>query len=514
VMRHRIEPHGVGNRRRIVLAVVVIALTAVVVRTTVALEGSGRATVHQASSAQHPNILVVTTDDQTASEFTRQTMPFTMGFFRDRGSVFTNSMAVPPLCCPDRAGFITGEYAQNHGVETNEPGYPHLREKENTLPVWLGRAGYRTGLVGKFLNGFPVLGGTTPPGWDEFFAAGGEEIAYRDFDVAVNGRPRHYSHRYSTDVYTSAAERFISGAHRDQRPFFLWLTYNAPHTVADGVAPCPGQKGQPESMADFRQAADVPMPSNPATRERDTNDKGPWVSGLPPVDKARSKYIHKKWRCSVSALPPVDRGMRSIVGELRRAGELNRTIIVFDSDNGFFYGEHGIPADKEIPYDPALRVPLAIYVPPSLRDGPVQSDISSLVSNVDLAPTLLHYAHARPCRDSSRCRTIDGRSLKPLLGGRSPDWASDRALPIELDSDFVYQAFRSPRLFYMKLEADRTGQLGHPEHELYNLRRDPFELHNLFARGRGVSEARKQRLADRLTRVTHCAGTHGPRECP
>jgi N-acetylglucosamine-6-sulfatase len=505
----------VGNRRRILWVVIAGVLAAAIVQTSVALEGSGHATPRSAlRPSGKPNLLVVTTDDQTASQFTPQAMPFTARFFQRRGSVFTNSMADPPLCCPDRAGFLTGEYAQNHGVFTNEPGYPHLREKQNTLPVWLSRAGYRTGLVGKYLNGYPVLDGPAAPGWDEFFAAGGEEIAYRDFDVGVNGTPSHYGGgSYSTDVYTGEAERVIGQSVEAGSPFFLWLTYNAPHTVPDGVAPCPGQKAQPESMADFRRAAAIPVPQNPATRERDVSDKGPWVRSLPPIDQARSKYIHKKWRCALSAVPPVDRGMRSIIGRLRRTGELGRTIIVFTSDNGFFYGEHGIPADKEVPYDPALRVPLAIYVPPGLRDGAQPGRSPALVSNVDLAPTLLDYAHARPCRHPGRCRTIDGHSLRPLIDGQTPSWTAGRTLPIELDSDFVYKAFRNPNLFYMKLMADRTGRLAHPERELYNLRRDPWELHNLFGRRRGVGAPRRRLLARRLFRVTHCSGTHGPRAC-
>jgi N-acetylglucosamine-6-sulfatase len=502
------------------IAIALGSIAVVAWTTTVAVGGHGHTADREPAvggpqSGIHPNLLVVTTDDQTASQFMRRAMPFTRNFFKRRGSMFSNSLAVPPLCCPDRAGFLTGEYPQNHGVLTNEGGYSYLKQKENTLPVWLGRAGYRTGLVGKYLNDYPVLGGVPAPGWDKFFAAGGETIGYRDFDVGANGVPRHYDEsRYSTDVYTHAAERFMQGAERSGQPFFLWLTYHAPHIVPEGSPPCPGASAQPESTADYRRVAGVPLPEDARRQEVNVSDKGPWVSQMPPISSHRFRYIHKKWRCALASLLPVDRGIRSIVHRLRRHGELNRTIIVFTSDNGFFYGEHRIPADKKLPYEPSLRVPLAISVPPGTSRGPRPQTIPSLVSNVDLAPTLLDYAHARSCKNPGRCRTIDGHSLRPLLDGTVPEWTRNRALPIELDEDFVYKALRTPRLLFMRLVSDRTGPLAHPDFELYDLRTDPSELHNLWTEDGAVSPSRKRRLVGRLQRLTHCAGTHGRPACP
>lgn len=483
--------------------------------TALARDGQGSPSSAGAPAANGPNLLVVTTDDQTSTQFTGRAMPFTHRFFSRRGTVFQNSMAVPPLCCPDRAGFLTGEYAQNHGVLTNEVGYSDLRQKQNTLPVWLQRAGYRTGLVGKYLNGYPVLGGTPAPGWDRFFAAGGDAVGYRDFDVGVDGEPRHYEEpAYSTDVYTAAAQRFIGNASAARRPFFLWLTYNAPHTIPDGEVPCTGESAQPKSMRDYRSAAGVPLPERPPDAERGVADKGPWVAQLPPIASHRYASIRRKWRCALATLLPVDRGMRSIVRQLRATDELDRTVIVFTSDNGFFYGEHRIPADKRLPYDPSLRVPLAVFIPPGLRPGSRVSEVGGLVSNVDLAPTLLDYAHSRPCKNPDRCRVLDGHSLRPLLDGGTPSWTRHRALPIELNEDFTYTAIRTPRTLFMRLIADRTGRFARPEFELYDVRSDPGELHNLWYRRGAVSPRRKRRLIRRLHRLTRCAGTRGPGACP
>jgi N-acetylglucosamine-6-sulfatase len=505
----------VSMRHRTLWAAIALGSVLVPLGVT-AVAHDGRPSPNRAApAARAPNLLVVTTDDQTLTQFTERAMPFTHRFFSRHGTVFTSSFAVPPLCCPDRAGFLTGEYAQNHGVLTNESGYTYLRQKENTLPAWLHRAGYRTGLVGKYLNGYPVLGGTPAPGWDRFFAAGGDAVGYRDFDVGVDGQPRHYGgEHYSTDVYTRAAQRFMGNTTGGHRPFFLWLTYNAPHTIPVGEAPCTGESAQPKSMADYRQAAGISLPERPRAAEKDVSDKGPWVSQLPPIGAHRYRYIRRKWHCALASLAPVDRGIQSIVAQLRRSGELQRTVIVFTSDNGFFYGEHRIPADKRLPYDPSLRVPLAIFVPNRLRAGERASQADSLVSNVDLAPTLLDFAHARPCKNTGRCRTLDGHSLRPLLAGSAPGWTRNRAFPIELNEDFTYHAMRTRRVLFMRLAADRTGPIAPPEFELYDLRSDPGELHNLWDRPGAISPGRKRQLVRRLHRIVHCAGTRGPVACP
>lgn len=441
-------------------------------------------------------------------------MPFTWRFFHKTGSVFTNALSAPPLCCPSRAGFLTGDYAQNHGVLTNDSGYSHLTQKENTLPVWLGRARYRTAVVGKYLNGFPALH-STPPGWDDFFGSGGGLIDYVDFDVGVNGEPRHYGgHRYSTAVYTKAAERFLRSTARQDQASFLWLTYNAPHTVPDGAPPCPGINAQPQTAADYRRFAHARLPRTPALHERDVSDKGRWIRRHGPASPRELTEVTDHWRCALSSLPAVDRGFRSIVNELRRLGELDRTIIVFTSDNGYFYGEHGVADDKLLAYDPALRVPLAISVPPGLGGGQSPSRISALVSNVDLAPTILDYSHVRPCKNGDRCRTVDGRSLRPLLAGDRAPWTKNRAIPIELKDDFTYKALRTPGLLYVKLVGDPLGRLRRPEIELYDLHNDPFQLHNLWAEDRAANRARQRRLATRLHALTQCSGTRGAGACP
>jgi N-acetylglucosamine-6-sulfatase len=107
----------------------------------------------QAEAAKRPNIVVVTTDDQTLASLRPDTMPNVSRLLAGKGTTFTDAIVTTPLCCPSRATWITGQYAHNHGVTSNGLGYAALEDKANTLPVWLDRAGYKTAHVGKYLNG-------------------------------------------------------------------------------------------------------------------------------------------------------------------------------------------------------------------------------------------------------------------------------------------------------------------------------------------------------------------------
>ena len=148
------------------------------------------------------------TDDQTFSSFGPEAMPKTWRLFHDdRSAVFERAVASPPLCCPARAGLITGQYPHNHGVLGNVPGYADLTDKPNVLPAWLDQAGYRTAMVGKYLNEYEQVGGEEPaPGWDSWNAVFGYP-AYFDYTLNANGNvdtvgsdPGDYSTTRFTDI--------------------------------------------------------------------------------------------------------------------------------------------------------------------------------------------------------------------------------------------------------------------------------------------------------------------------
>ena len=448
------------------------------------------------------------TDDQTAAQFDTKVMPYTTRFFAERGTEFDQAMAAPPLCCPARAGFLTGQYPHNNGVDANTPGYPLLREPDSTLPVWLRRAGYRTGFVGKYLNGYELVGGAEPaPGWDRWLQVQGY-ADYFGYDVSDDGHvsqagtgPRDYS----TRLLTREAIHFADDASAGGDPFFLWLAYNAPHTLTGGYPPpCDGIVAQPPSSRAYERFADTPLPEPGSFDEADVSDKGRWVSSQQLGD-GEIETMTKRWRCGLAALRAVDTGFHRLMESLEASGELDDTLVVFLSDNGYFFGEHRIADDKRLPYEPALRVPLAIRMPAG-ADQPSRSD--ALVANVDLAPTMIDLASARPCI-ADRCRPPDGRSLVPLLTGDEGEWPHDRGVLVELDDGFTYSAIRTPGHLYAELTADRQGPLPQPETELYDLAADPDELENLA----GADPELEAGLAERLGALRRCAGTTGKAAC-
>jgi N-acetylglucosamine-6-sulfatase len=166
--------NGAGGAARLVIAA---AALVAVLATAPGAEATGR-----------PNIVVITTDDQPFSTHKRKYMPRLFGELVDKGISFSQAVQAVPLCCPARATLVTGQYPHNHGVTGNQPGYPNLIGKNNVLPVWLKRAGYRTAHVGKWMHGYEGVAGTTPaPGWDRWFTQL-DVRRYWNYDLSVNGR--------------------------------------------------------------------------------------------------------------------------------------------------------------------------------------------------------------------------------------------------------------------------------------------------------------------------------------
>jgi N-acetylglucosamine-6-sulfatase len=455
----------------------------------------------RAQATQPPNLLLVVVDDQARNSFAHPYMPLAIKNLARHGTRFANGLAAPPDCCPDRAGILTGQYPHNHGVFSNTPGYLALRDRGDTLPVWLRRAGYRTGMIGKFMNHY--RGNHPAPGFDQWFAGSG---TYFGYNVSDNGVVRHYGTRrqdYSTDVLTRHAQRFLRGSD----PFFLWLGYNAPHIAnrrfqhTNGRGgPCRGRMPQPPTTALERRFSKARLRQSAAFNERVVSDKPRRIRSLPPLNRAQHDLIRRRWRCTLATMSVVDRDLNRIVTKLRDSGQLSNTIIAYVSDNGYFFGEHRIPNGKGFPYEEALSVPFAIRVPRAISQSPPLVD--EVVSNQDIAPTFLDYANAEPCSGADHCRSPDGHSLVPLLGGPGR-WPSGRGALVELntkarsDCACAYEAIRTRRYLY--------DELASGERELYDLRQDPGELQNVA--GSPSYRLRQRSLAERLANLRDCSGS-------
>ena len=471
-----------------------------------------------AAAQRPPNFLLILVDDQARNTFKPRFMPRTFHDLVDHGTRFTNAIAAPPLCCPDRAGIVTGQYPHNHGVFSNRPGYADLRDPQNTLPVWLQNSGYRTGLFGKFMNHYSDVAGAVPaPGFDRWFALLDGRGSYFDYQVSDDGTVRRYGHRrpaYSTNLLTRKTRQFIREGAGGSRPFFAWLGYPAPHVQRVAAGRCQGQNPLPPGRAAYRRFRHVPLPRSRAFNERRVADKPGEIRALPRMRTPAVVEIERRWHCVLAAMVQVDRQVGHLMEELRRDGELRRTIVIYLSDNGFFFGQHRLRNGKGFVYEPALRVPFAMRVPRAYGGSASSRSVDNLVSNQDIAPTLLGYVNgyggsADSCGSPGDCRRLDGRTLQPLLGGVG-QWRRERGVLVELDSRppvmgnhpeclCAYQAIRTGRYLYSELVGG--------ERELYDLRLDPEELRNRA--GSATYAERERSLASRLDRLRQCSGLEG-----
>jgi N-acetylglucosamine-6-sulfatase len=457
-----------------------------------------------AAESRRPNIVFILSDDQTASAFSAKKMPRTRKALGRHGMTFTDSIAAPPLCCPYRAAFLGGQYAHNNGVNKNRPGYGALVDPDLVLPVFLRGAGYRTAFVGKFLNGSTASLGRSPaPGWDHWFGMSSPP-RYQNAEFSVNGRLRTFGRRsQSSQVMTGEARSFIRRESRTRAPFFLWLAHFAPHPSRErtGTAKCAGQRTAKPRAKDFRFAKRFSFPRSGNFNKRDRS-KPSWVTDNPRLGADERRTERRKWHCMLAASQQVDRSVVQIVRQLRQSGELANTWIVFGSDNGFQYGEHRIRG-KRGTYEEMLRVPLVIRPPAEPRfKGQRGKRNSTLVSQVDLAATIVDIARAEPCVNK-RCRVLDGQNLVPLLRGARPSWArGDRAVPIRLRGCQTMAIRTSTRLSYIETRAGGNNQCASApvNQELYDVRRDRGQTNNL------VPDPRVRELRRRLATLQRCSG--------
>jgi N-acetylglucosamine-6-sulfatase len=513
------------DRRRVFRTGFAIAIAGIVL--SAAGCGSGGPAVRTTTGSKippptgsEPNVIVVMSDDQDAASMP-EAMPRTERLAR-MGTTFTDFVVTTPSCCPSRATFLTGQYGHNNGVLANVPGYPDLTEKENVLSAWLQRAGYRTAEFGKFMNLYENAstenGNLPAPGWDVW-----EPLlppySYFDYSLSIDGRSRHFgtaNRDYLTDVLIDRAVRYIEADRSGSRPFFAWVNLYAPHLVS-GAEPragrCPNSAIPAPGDRDRFTPGNVPTPRS--FGEDDVSDKPQFVRARPPLNQARAERYRRDRACRLDSLAAVDRGVARIYSSLRRTGQLDDTLLMFTSDNGWLEGEHRMEG-KALPYEEAVRVPLIVWAPPNLRGSASSTRVSDPAANIDLAPTILQAASGQSCRTKSICRVVDGRSLVPLLRGHAETWPKDRPILLESrEGDFgicEFDAVRTPRYLYAEYSPFLTGSSGDCApvngRELYDLRSDPSELENLLAAPVASPDARvASDLSNKLVGLRECQGS-------
>jgi N-acetylglucosamine-6-sulfatase len=439
-----------------------------------------------------PNVVVIMTDDQTLESL--RVMTNTRKLIADQGTTFDNYFVSFPLCCPSRATFLTGRYSHNTGVVGNNfrNGLAQLDETD-TLPVWLKASGYSTIFVGKYLNEYQRLQGLSiPPGWDQWYA--GEKLGYFNHSMNRNGKLAFYGssdESYQTDVYTNTAVNLLHHFAAEKAPFFMWLSYFAPHYGGPREPGDPAGLKTPVPAPRHRgRFANAQLPRPPSFDEADVEDKPRAIRNKPRLDPTTIAGLTSSYRQRLESLLAVDEGVARVIATLRQAGALDKTLIVFTSDNGYLEGEHRVADAKEQLYEPSIRVPLLMRGP----GVPRGLHLSQLTVNADLAPTIAAATGTTPSLG------VDGRSLLPLLTGPGREWGRDILLERgpggNLLEGRLYTAIRTPRYVYAEYSSG--------ERELYDLQEDPYELTSRHDDPEYL-EVRLE-LARRLAQLRDCAG--------
>jgi len=466
------------------------------------------AAVATGTTTSRPNIVFVLTDD-LSNNLVRY-MPHVRAMMR-HGATFTNYFVTDSLCCPSRTSIFTGLYPHDSGVFTNvgaDGGFWTFNRQHNpgrTFAVALQKRGYRTALMGKYLNGYEpdmrlasARRTYVPRGWDDWVGAG---RAYKEFDYDLNENHRvvHYGHAaraYFTDVMARHAHEYVTRAAKpgatSLRPFALEIATFAPHEPS---VPAP---------RDQHKFPLVQAPRTPAFGNQDSAGNPPWLD-LPPLTPEAITSIDRDFRRRVRSVLAIDRMIGELQRQIRAGGLASNTYFVFSSDNGYHMGEHRLWAGKETAFDTDIRVPLVI-TGPGIRPG---VRIDSLAENIDLAPTFEELAGNKPNP------SVDGRSLVPLLEGRQPaNWR--KAVLVEHhgpdlnpdDPDFQPPAAGNPPTYEaIRLQHEVYVEYVDGEREYYDIADDPYELRNAYG---DLTPDRVSELHSALTQLVAC---HGAAAC-
>ena len=517
----------------LVVLVALVAQSGVSGPATAAADRSERAR----EAAERPNIVVVMADDMRADDL--RFMPHVRRLVAARGLTYENTFSPYPLCCPARASFLTGQYAHNHRVLGNAAPYGFGGFDDSaTVATSLQEAGYRTAFVGKYLNDYGlvpsrVTGAASatfvPAGWSDWhgllqvpYPVGAGTYHYFHPVLNENGTVRSYEGEYQTTLLGRIARDVVVESAGEQ-PFFVYLSTLAPH---DGLPHEPDDvdyvrrdngteswfpsAARPAWVRGRADALVARSPGLPAVGqpEDDVSDK-PRSVQMPPLNDAEVEAEARVTRQRAESLFVLDLEVARLVDTLRVTGELDDTVLVFTSDNGYFLGEHRKRLGKTLPYEPALRVPLLVAgpgVPSGRRFDPVITP--------DLTATIVDLAGARAPHPA------DGRSLRwnirngdrgwtaPVVTEAIADRASAGGTPAAVARGFVdARTTIGLRTARYKLVRWASGAV-----ELYDLERDPNELTNL------VRDPAYAAVRDRLTRLwwryRDCAGAACTRELP
>ncbi|WP_274362550.1 sulfatase family protein [Paenibacillus thermotolerans] len=434
---------------------------------------------------KRPNIVFIMSDDHASHAMScygsKVNVTPNIDRIASEGIRFDNCFCTNSICSPSRAAILTGKYNHLNGVKAIDE---HFDGTQTTFPKLLQADGYQTAMIGKWHLGHG--GNADPTGFDYWNVINGQGD-YHEPEFYEMGELRTYS-GYVTDLITDFSLQWLEQRDRT-RPFLLMCHHKAPHRPWD-----PDEKHkhlyededipEPETFYDdYESRAQAAVNANMRIEnmiERDT--KGAPPEGLSDIEVKRWKYqryMKDYLRCVAS----IDDNVGRLLDYLDAEGLAEDTIVIYTSDQGFFLGDHGW-FDKRFMYEESLRMPFVVRYP---REIPAGSATDAMALNVDFAQTFLDYADIPAPED------MQGHSLRPLFRNETPEgWRTSMYYRYWMHLDVHHNVYshygirtHDYKLIYYYAEALGTaGSLDErrpPEWELFDLRKDPYEMKNVYA---------------------------------
>ena len=454
-----------------------------------------------------PNLLVILIDDLRYDEFGAGGHPYMKTPHIDRianeGALFERAFHTTPICSPNRASIVTGQYASRHGIIDNV-ARDAMSHRLPNYHLQLQKLGYETAHIGKWHMG---NSGKPRPGYDYWVSYDGHG---RLVDPKLNHDGTYVQHQgYITDLMNQLAGEFLE--RKRSQPFSLFFAHKAVHPdafqAADGSLDLAQQGGYrvAERHKDLYRGSVFRRTPNMLSHAEVAKQKPAWAEVFK-LREAEAKPVldalnvgEEEIRLRAAMMASVDEGVGTILEILERQGKLDNTFIVFLSDNGYFFGEHGLGPERRFAYEEGIRSPFTVRFPPKLKPG---KRVRELVICQDIAPTLIELAGGRPGRQ------IQGRSLLPLFAGKRAGWRKSFLIEYWAENamtwlvGMTYKAVRTERHKYIHwVNRGVAGELD----ELYDLDRDPYEIRNLN-RSRTYAATRERLQRELRKLITEAVG--------
>ncbi len=454
---------------------------------------------------RRPNFLIILIDDLRFDEFGAGGHPYMKTPHVDRiareGAIFERAFHTTPICSPNRASILTGQYASRHGIIDNVARDAASHRLPN-FHLELQRLGYETAHLGKWHMGND---GKPRPGYDSWVSFDGHG---RLNDPKLNEQGQYVQHAgYITDIMNAMAADFVCRKH--DRPWSLFFAHKAVHPdaeqAADGTFKMDGYRPAARHQ-DLYRGCVFPKKPNMLAPAEIVKQKPAWEEALRLRTSAQSRVLldaihageQEEIRLRACMMAAVDEGVGMLLDALESTGQLDNTFIVFLGDNGYFFGEHGLGPERRFAYEEGIRSPFIARYPGRIKAG---TRVKDLVICQDIAPTLIQLAGGKPGPQ------IQGRSLLPLLAGKRAGWRKSFLMEYWAENAYpwlvgmTYKAVRTERHKYIRwISRSRDGELD----ELYDLDLDPYEVANVI--NRPAYRTVREKLRRELRRLVVEAG--------